>query len=1773
MADSADTSKTAPESLEGGNYEVIHERLVGQGRQLADKIEALNSRRHEVFGGTELEVVANERIRTEHNCVPRDIHAIQGNVLFGYNVFVGLKKETVVPDVFSLHQFAQNEDGPEGSYDLGALSRDFGDAFLADQAFEKDFQELYRYYDQTRLLRLRKVGGKLLAVFQTGATTDEVRVFRWKEHPDGKLTYMDSRGDIDDVLPSRYDFEWTATTRDDQVPGRFPHMSILDRCFVETTGGDLTIKVENNTETGRGIYAEPVVDENQTLDDGEFFYAQLGGLILLKIRPFREEEWRYLVFNTRSQSVQRIDAIGQACRQLPEDHGIIFPGGYYLQTGESKIFDAAREGLELTQVVKSPNGEDILYVFHRDDEGRYELLPYNVIRKESQAPIQCHGYSIFEDGQMLVFKALSDEPSRVHPMQIWQTPFFSAEHAAAAPTDGSFLAKVGNAELVRGISEAYSLKRLIELPNPERRTFDELIENVSSLMDAYYWLGNDEVGLLKVLGEVRRTAELVVDEYEKVLALRSHAASVLAEATTAHDELTKEVEAAGGHSVSEYMTLLSALRRQRGHLITLKDTRYIDGDALEAREEQVVEQFDKVSRDCVRFLLGDDAFAPITKELSECLVASDEVQRVAEINPIIERASEVSEGLALISEVVSGLEVDDATSRTTILETISHVFAQLNQLRAALTQRRRALLKTEGGAEFAAQLSLLAQSVTSALSMASTPDRVDEERARLMVQLEELEARFSEFDDFLEEIATKREEIYDAFSAKRQTLVEAQQRRAENLMKAAGRIVDGVERRSRKMTSADELNSYLAADPMVMKLRQLVESLRDLGDSVKADDVEARLKAIRQDSIRGLRDRLELFEDGNLIKLGTHRFSVNEQALDLALVPRGDSLSFHLTGTDFYETVVDEEFGATKAFWSQQLVSENEDVYRAEYLAATVLFEAESDQGELTMEALRDAQRNEGLPRLVSKVAAARYDEGYEGGVHDADAARILDRLLLARESGGLLRYASSARSLAWIYWSRLEERGEKQNSLARRAASYGRLEKAFGSTHEQLQFGLELGGAIEAFRTEHELDFSEHDSEVAGHYLTQELAEERPRFTTSRDAVWLKDELLSALESAGSRRAFEDDMNALAATPAAQVALASAWMDGFVRKGGEEVAARAHSATEATALLLSEKLDRNPSDALTTLKVEGLLGQHSRITDQSLVIRLDEFLGRLTAFQNERVPAYKAYRRVRHDLLTTTRETLRLEEFRPKVMSAFVRNRLVNEVYLPLVGDNLAKQIGAAGNEKRSDLMGLLLLISPPGYGKTTLMEYVANRLGLVFMKVNGPALGHGVHSLDPTEAPNATARQEVEKINLAFEMGNNVMLYLDDIQHTHPELLQKFISLCDAQRRVEGVWKGKTKTYDLRGKKFCVVMAGNPYTESGDRFQIPDMLSNRADVYNLGDVLSGREEQFAMSYLENALSSNRVLAPLSAREQGDVYKIIKMSAGEDVPTSDLSHDYSAAELNEMKAVFQRLTTVRDVLLQVNRQYIDSASQEDSFRTEPPFKLQGSYRDMNKLAEKVASAMNEDELERLIDDHYNAESQTLTSGAEQNRLKLSEMRGRLTDEEAKRWADIKEEYRRQKAMGGAEDDPVTRVTGTLSSLGKDLRAAMAESVDALRAKDSTPVEVETQRDSEAQQLQNELLRTLTPRIGELQQALQALREPRVIHVEGAPSAQAGAGVDENVSAMLAEQIRIVEESLVPLAKKASQDLSDSKELHNHIIQLMDLMHRVDNKLRSLHEL
>jgi hypothetical protein len=159
-------------------------------------------------------------------------------------------------------------------------------------------------------------------------------------------------------------------------------------------------------------------------------------------------------------------------------------------------------------------------------------------------------------------------------------------------------------------------------------------------------------------------------------------------------------------------------------------------------------------------------------------------------------------------------------------------------------------------------------------------------------------------------------------------------------------------------------------------------------------------------------------------------------------------------------------------------------------------------------------------------------------------------------------------------------------------------------------------------------------------------------------------------------------------------------------------------------------------------------------------------------------------------------------------------------------------------------------------------------------------------------------------------------------------------------------------------------------------------------------------------------------------------------MAQGDETVRADrLAHPYSSVEVERILSVLRKLLRVQEVVLANNKAYIASAAQAESSRTEPPFGLQGSYRNMNKLAERIVPVMNDDELEATIDDHYRGEAQTLTAGAEANLLKLAELRGRMTPDQSARWAAVKSAYLRDQALGGDGDDPMTRAVGAVGLL------------------------------------------------------------------------------------------------------------------------------------------
>jgi hypothetical protein len=1751
VADPTQPPAPTDATLGSATYEIIRQRLGAQADTLRDRTKQLDARRQDVFGAVETKILQADRVNTEHNCIPRDMVQLgNGRFLFGFNVHFGLKKEMELADVFGIYL----RDEEAGVFREEPLLP------LEDPAFLTDFKRIYTVYEKTVFSKFSLINANLYMVFQTGNNPGDIAVFKWAF--DGKnLKYVDGRAEAEYRrvgFPPTHFFRWITPDRESYRYGDHPHISIAERVFVECVGGNLTVKVEDNTTTGAGIYEEPVDDKRQKVDDADISYAIVNHLILLKIRPYKEQAYRYLIFNEKTQQVVRVDSLGESCAPLPEDHGLIFPDGYYLGTGELKLFGSAPGGHVLERVIHAPNGEDSLYVFYAPSTGEYAHLPYRLIAQRVKERVTCHGFSIFPNGQMVLFRG-DNEPQKHHQIQLRQTPFYQPGFEPTGQKD-AFLYQVGNKEVVRCLAECNEIISLARRDNPYAELYADLVQRCTSVLDGYPWLSNAEgFGIDESLKTLREAANQAVDEFDKVLRLQREAVAQVDAIRKRCADRFDEIRRANFRSIADFVTNLAALRALTGELITLKDVRYIDVAALETAGQEVADQTSRLSTSAVSFLLKPEALEPYRKTAAELLAAAQAVGKVAEGKKIEASVTQTSGELEMLIEIVNSLKIDDATETTRIIDAITAIYTTLNQVKGALKNRLRELVAAEGAAQFAAQMKLLGQSAASYLDLCDSPQKCEEYLNRISVQIEELEGQFAEFDEYIVQISERRTELYEAFEQRKVSLVEARNKRATALLTSAERVLKVVGSRLSGFKTTEEINTYLASDMMIAKVRETIDQLLALGDSVKADDLSTRLKSLGQEAVRQLKDRQELFAGGpGVIQLGRHQFNVNTQPLDLTVVHRDGQQFLHLTGTRYFDPIKDPEFLATRDSWDQEVISENRDVYRAEYLAIRLLESFEKNPaGRDDLRVVRpetpaapggqesplspSPSLSPGTPaedRLstVQQFISGRHAEAYTRGIHDLDGELIFSALLEAHQALGLARYRPTARAAALVWWykfcpeetkalwtAKLKGFAERNRifpgdpaqqtyiaELAQMIAGFLDTTGLFGGSPVHGPSSLVHGpGASNSASTpdnaspwrdavprvrpnqsagsqpathssSYSSSFSSLEAASAANPLPPSapaprpsaLAANTPLPPLARDAaeyLFLEitdgettvctqeaDALASAfhqhLVTKGGESAFEEALAKLANHPASQFELTRDWLRGFLLSHPEHAA----YLDEAAALLfLGDALTRHVVSAPTTCVLEGLKGTHPRIEGGRYTFDYLDLRERLARYDREVVPRFQAYHALKQALLDKERSALRLDEFKPKVLTSFVRNQLIDEVYLKLVGDNLAKQMGAAGDSKRTDRSGLLLLLSPPGYGKTTLLEYVASRLGIVFVKINGPAIGHHTTSLDPEEAPNAAAREEIQKLNLSLEMGDNVMICVDDIQHCNAEFLQKFISLCDAQRKIEGVWRGQPRTYDLRGRKVVVCMAGNPYTETGTKFRLPDMLANRADTYNLGDIIGGNDQWFKASYIENAVTSNAVLAPIGNRSQKDIRTFLKMAETGERQTG-LEGSYSSQETEEILSVLKKLIAVREVILAVNLEYIRSAAQADEFRTEPAFKLQGSYRNMNRLAEKVVAIMNDDEVQALILDHYRNESQTLTADAEANLLKLKELLKILTPEEAQRWDEIKRTFQRnQLTKGGDDSDPVGRVVGQLSAFGAGLENIQRTLASGLEKADS----------------------------------------------------------------------------------------------------------------------
>jgi hypothetical protein len=206
------------------------------------------------------------------------------------------------------------------------------------------------------------------------------------------------------------------------------------------------------------------------------------------------------------------------------------------------------------------------------------------------------------------------------------------------------------------------------------------------------------------------------------------------------------------------------------------------------------------------------------------------------------------------------------------------------------------------------------------------------------------------------------------------------------------------------------------------------------------------------------------------------------------------------------------------------------------------------------------------------------------------------------------------------------------------------------------------------------------------------------------------------------------------------------------------------------------------------------------------------------------------------------------------------------------------------------------------------------------------------------------------------------------------------------------------------------------------------------------LGDIIGGKATAFELSYIENSITSNSVISRLNGQSQKDIQTLIKVADGGDQASVEFESNYSPEEVNEYVNLLQKMIVVRDIILKVNESYIYSAGQADEFRTEPPFRLQGSYRNMNKIVEKLSPVMNDDELRTTVLSHYENESQTLTTGAEFNFLKFKEMFEEAAEDDKARKASIIETFQRNQKLQGLGGNQMGHVLEQMELMSKGLQ-------------------------------------------------------------------------------------------------------------------------------------
>ncbi len=154
--------------------------------------------------------------------------------------------------------------------------------------------------------------------------------------------------------------------------------------------------------------------------------------------------------------------------------------------------------------------------------------------------------------------------------------------------------------------------------------YEQLRVQIGKLYDDHYWLDDKTFAgeaaiapIAPVLMTMRETIERVIDEFEKVDAIRQQSQQALNAAETAQQALKSELHSDSWQRAPQFAEALGKIRARQGKLAGLAEMRYIDTVALGELDVELKTWAEDLGRQTVQFLASENALTPYEKDLSD----------------------------------------------------------------------------------------------------------------------------------------------------------------------------------------------------------------------------------------------------------------------------------------------------------------------------------------------------------------------------------------------------------------------------------------------------------------------------------------------------------------------------------------------------------------------------------------------------------------------------------------------------------------------------------------------------------------------------------------------------------------------------------------------------------------------------------------------------------------------------------------------------------------------------------------------------------------------------------------------------------------------------------------------------------------------------------------------------------------------------------------------------------------------------------------------------